>query len=109
MARPSFNRAALDAALIKLKAGVRRKAIAPGLYHIDLDGSVAKYIGETAHVLRGLLVTVERNGAILFFDEADALFGKRSEVKDSHDRYAGLEISYLLSRFETKDWPPRLR
>jgi hypothetical protein len=109
MATPSFNRAALDAALLKLKVRARRKAIAPGLYHLDLDGSLSKYIGETAQNLRGLFVSVERAGALLLLDEADALFGKRSEVKDSHDRYAAQAVSHLLARFEGDRWPPRLR
>jgi hypothetical protein len=109
MATPSFNRAALDAALIKLKASARRKAIAPGLYHLDLDGKVSRTIDETAQALRGLFVTVERNGDVLFFDEADALFSKRGEVKDAHDRYASEERAYLLSRFDDGRWPPRLR
>jgi hypothetical protein len=109
MAKPSFNRAAIDAALLKLKARVRRKGIAPGLYHLDLDGSVSKYIGETAQNLRGLFVSVERNGAILLLDEADALFGRRSGVADAHDRYADQAVSHLLSRFESDGWPPRLR
>jgi hypothetical protein len=70
------------------------------LYRIDLAGVVSKYIGETEKNLRGVFDAAERSGAILFFDEADALFGKRSEVKDSHDRYANIEVSYLLQRME---------
>ena len=61
---------------------------------------VSKYIGETEKNLRRLFDAAEDGGAILFFDEADALFGKRSEVKDSHDRYANIEINYLLQRME---------
>jgi SpoVK/Ycf46/Vps4 family AAA+-type ATPase len=61
---------------------------------------VSKYIGETEKNLRRLFDAAECGGAILFFDEADALFGKRSEVKDSHDRYANIEINYLLQRME---------
>ena len=61
---------------------------------------VSKYIGETEKNLRKLFDAAEDGGAILFFDEADALFGKRSEVKDSHDRYANIEINYLLQRME---------
>src|SRR5581483_12049115 len=60
----------------------------------------SKYIGETEKNLRRLFDAAEDGGAILFFDEADALFGKRSEVKDSHDRYANIEINYLLQRME---------
>jgi hypothetical protein len=70
------------------------------LYRIDLSGVVSKYIGETEKNLRRLFDAAEDGGAILFFDEADALFGKRSSVKDSHDRYANIEINYLLQRME---------
>jgi hypothetical protein len=71
------------------------------LYRIDLAAVVSKYIGETEKNLRRLFDAAEDGGAILFFDEADALFGKRSEVKDSHDRYANIEINYLLQRMES--------
>jgi hypothetical protein len=71
------------------------------LYRIDLSAVVSKYIGETEKNLRRLFDAAEDGGAILFFDEADALFGKRSEVKDSHDRYANIEINYLLQRIES--------
>jgi hypothetical protein len=70
------------------------------LYRIDLSAVVSKYIGETEKNLRRLFDVMEDGGAIPFFDEADALFGKRSEVKDSHDRYANIEINYLLQRME---------
>jgi hypothetical protein len=70
------------------------------LYRIDLSSVVSKYIGETEKNLRRLFDAAESGGAILFFDEADALFGKRSEVKDSHDRYANIEVNYLLQRME---------
>lgn len=70
------------------------------LFRIDLSSVVSKYIGETEKNLRRLFDAAEQGGAILFFDEADALFGKRSEVKDSHDRYANIEINYLLQRME---------
>jgi SpoVK/Ycf46/Vps4 family AAA+-type ATPase len=70
------------------------------LYRIDLGGIVSKYIGETEKNLDRIFDIAEDSHAILFFDEADALFGKRSEVKDSHDRYANLEVSYLLKRIE---------
>ncbi len=70
------------------------------LYRIDLSAVVSKYIGETEKNLRRVFDAAEDSGAILLFDEADALFGKRSEVKDSHDRYANIEISYLLQRME---------
>lgn len=70
------------------------------LYRIDLSSVVSKYIGETEKNLRKVFDAAEDIGAILLFDEADALFGKRSEVKDSHDRYANIETSYLLQRME---------
>jgi hypothetical protein len=70
------------------------------LWRVDLAGVVSKYIGETEKNLKQVFDAAEASGAALFFDEADALFGKRSEVKDSHDRYANIEISYLLQRME---------
>ncbi len=70
------------------------------LYRIDLAGVISKYIGETEKNLRKVFDAAEQSGAILFFDEADALFGKRSEVRDSHDRYANIEVNYLLQRME---------
>jgi hypothetical protein len=70
------------------------------LYRIDLSAVVSKYIGETEKNLSRLFDAAEEGGALLLFDEADALFGKRSEVKDSHDRYANIEINYLLQRME---------
>jgi len=70
------------------------------LYRIDLSAVVSKYIGETEKNLRRVFDAAEEGGAVLLFDEADALFGKRSEVKDSHDRYANIEVSYLLQRME---------
>jgi hypothetical protein len=69
-------------------------------FRIDLAGVVSKYIGETEKNLKAIFDEAQGSGAILFFDEADALFGKRSEVKDSHDRYANIEINYLLQRIE---------
>ncbi|BAV06603.1 ATPase family associated with various cellular activities (AAA) [Filimonas lacunae] len=70
------------------------------LYRIDLSQVVNKYIGETEKNLKRIFDAAEEGGAILLFDEADALFGKRSDVKDSHDRYANMEVSYLLQRME---------
>lgn len=70
------------------------------LYRIDLSAVVSKYIGETEKNLRRIFDAAEAGGVILLFDEADALFGKRSEVKDSHDRHANIEVSYLLQRME---------
>ena len=71
------------------------------LYRIDLSSTVSKYIGETEKNLRRLFDGAEVSGAVLLFDEADALFGKRGEVRDGHDRYANLEVAYLLQRMET--------
>lgn len=71
-----------------------------GLHRIDLAGVVSKYIGETEKNLKKVFDAAEQSGAILFFDEADALFGQRTEVKDSHDRYANIEVNYLLQRME---------
>lgn len=71
------------------------------LYRIDLAAVVNKYIGETEKNLERLFSAAEASGAVLLFDEADALFGKRSDVKDSHDRYANIELAYLLQRMET--------
>ena len=71
------------------------------LYRIDLSHMVSKYIGETEKNLRRVFDAGEEGGAILLFDEADALFGRRSEVRDSHDRYANIEVSYLLQRMES--------
>jgi hypothetical protein len=70
------------------------------LYRIDLSSVVSKYIGETEKNLRRVFDAADEGGALLLFDEADALFGKRSEVKDSHDRYANIEVGYLLQRME---------
>jgi hypothetical protein len=70
------------------------------LYRIDLAGVVDKYIGETEKNLRRVFDAAEDSGAVLFFDEADALFGKRTDVRDSHDRYANIEVDYLLQRME---------
>jgi SpoVK/Ycf46/Vps4 family AAA+-type ATPase len=83
-----------------MAAEVIAKDLDLNLYRIDLSAVVSKYIGETEKNLRRLFDAAEQGGAILFFDEADALFGKRSEVKDSHDRYANIEINYLLQRME---------
>lgn len=84
-----------------MAAEVIAKTLDLDLYRIDLSSVVSKYIGETEKNLRKLFDAAEDCGAILFFDEADALFGKRSEVKDSHDRYANIEINYLLQRMES--------
>ncbi|MFN3331511.1 MAG: ATP-binding protein [Caldilinea sp.] len=83
-----------------MAAEVLAKELDLDLYKIDLSQVVSKYIGETEKNLRRVFDAAEEGGAILLFDEADALFGKRSEVKDSHDRYANIEVSYLLQRME---------
>jgi SpoVK/Ycf46/Vps4 family AAA+-type ATPase len=74
------------------------------VYNIDLSLVVSKYIGETEKNLSRVFDQAQHKGWILFFDEADALFGKRSETKDAHDRYANQEGSFLLQRIETFDW-----
>ncbi|WP_337875077.1 ATP-binding protein, partial [Elioraea sp.] len=83
-----------------LAAEVLAGALALDLWRIDLSGVVSKWIGETEKNLRRVFDAAEAGGAVLFFDEADALFGKRTEVKDAHDRYANVEIAYLLQRME---------
>ena len=83
-----------------LAAEVLAQSMHLDLYRIDLSAIVSKYIGETEKNLRKVFDAAEDCGAILLFDEADALFGKRTEVKDSHDRYANIEVSYLLQRME---------
>lgn len=83
-----------------MAAEVLANALRLDLYRIDLSAVVSKYIGETEKNLRDVFDAAESGGAILLFDEADALFGKRSEVKDSHDRYANIEVDYLLQRVE---------
>ena len=70
------------------------------VYRVDLSGVVSKYIGETERNLRRVFDAADEGGVLLLFDEADALFGKRSDVKDSHDRYANIEVNYLLQRME---------
>ena len=83
-----------------MAAEVIANALELDLYRIDLAQVVSKYIGETEKNLDRVFAAATNANAILFFDEADALFGKRTEVKDSHDRYANLEISYLLQKME---------
>jgi AAA+ superfamily predicted ATPase len=84
-----------------LAAEVLAREFCLDLYRIDLSATVSKYIGETEKNLRRIFDTAEAGGAVLLFDEADAIFGKRSEVKDSHDRHANVEVAYLLQRMET--------
>ena len=83
-----------------LAAEVVASELGLDLFVIDLSQVVSKYIGETEKNLRQVFDAAERGGAVLLFDEADALFGKRTEVRDSHDRYANIEVSYLLMRME---------
>jgi vesicle-fusing ATPase len=70
------------------------------MYRIDLSQVISKYIGETEKNLRRIFDAADASDCVLFFDEADAIFGKRTEVKDAHDRYANIEVSYLLERME---------
>jgi SpoVK/Ycf46/Vps4 family AAA+-type ATPase len=84
-------------------AGILASELGLELFKIDLSTVVSKYIGETEKNLSSIFDEAAQSNAILFFDEADALFGKRSEVKDSHDRYANIETGYLLQRMEDYD------
>ncbi len=84
-----------------LAAEVLANELSLDLYRVDLSQVVSKYIGETEKNLSRIFAAAEDGGAVLLFDEADALFGKRSEVKDSHDRYANVEVSYLLQKMES--------
>lgn len=86
-----------------MAAQVLARELGLDLYRIDLASVVNKYIGETEKRLKRVFDACERAGAILFFDEADALFGRRAQVKDAHDRYANIEIDYLLQRMERFD------
>ena len=83
-----------------MAAGVIARELELDLYKIDLSGIVSKYIGETEKNLDRIFRAAKSSNAILFFDEADALFGKRSEVRDAHDRYANIEVAYLLQKIE---------
>jgi ATP-dependent 26S proteasome regulatory subunit len=83
-----------------MAAGIIANELKLDMYKIDLSAVVSKYIGETEKNLKEIFDEAETSNTILFFDEADALFGKRSEVRDAHDRYANIEISYLLQKME---------
>ena len=83
-----------------MAAEVLARTMRLDLYRVDLSAVVSKYIGETEKNLRREFDAAEESGAVLLFDEADALFGKRTEVRDSHDRHANVEVSYLLQRVE---------
>jgi SpoVK/Ycf46/Vps4 family AAA+-type ATPase len=109
------------AATANLRTGSRRRALLFGgtnaaaaaealakrlrrdLLHVDLSAVVSKYIGETEKNLDRVFSNAAANGALLLFDEAEALFGKRTSVKDAHDRYSKIEINYLLQRIEAYD------
>jgi hypothetical protein len=82
-------------------AGAIAQELGRGVFRVDLSGVVSKYIGETEKNLDLIFKAAEEQNAELFFDEADALFGKRSEVKDAHDRYLNIETAYLLQRIES--------
>lgn len=86
-----------------MAAEVIAGALGLELFRIDLSSVVSKYIGETEKNLEQIFRDADRGDAVLLFDEADALFGKRSEVRDAHDRYANVEVAYLLQRLETYD------
>ncbi|MCP5107165.1 MAG: ATP-binding protein, partial [bacterium] len=83
-----------------MASGILANELKLDFYKIDLSCVVSKYIGETEKNLAGIFKEAQSANAVRFFDEADALFGKRSEVKDSHDRYANIEINYLLQKME---------
>ena len=95
-AGPSGTGKTMAAEIVASEAGL-------DLYAIDLASVVSKYIGETESNLGRVFDAAEASNAVLFFDEADALFGKRSEVSDAHDRYANVEVDYLLQRMEAHD------
>ncbi len=86
-----------------LAASILAKELGQDLYKIDLSAVVSKYIGETEKHLAEIFEQAQSSNAVLFFDEADSLFGKRSQVKDAHDRYANIEVAYLLQRIEDYD------
>jgi AAA+ superfamily predicted ATPase len=83
-----------------MSAGIVARELGLDLYKIDLSTVISKYIGETEKHLSQIFREAQSSNAILFFDEADAIFGKRSEVKDAHDRYANVEVAYLLQKME---------
>lgn len=95
---PSGTGKTMTASVVAAEAGL-------DLYRIDLSSVVSKYIGETEKNLETIFRAARRASAILMFDEADAIFGKRAEVKDAHDRYANIEVAYLLQRIEEHDGP----
>jgi len=86
-----------------MSASILARELGLEMFRIDLSAVVSKYIGETEKNLERIFTAAQSSSAVLFFDEADALFGKRSEVKDAHDRYANIETAYLLQRMESYD------
>ena len=86
-----------------MTASLLGKTTGRDVYRIDLSTVVSKYIGETEKNLSRIFDQAQSKGWILFFDEADALFGKRTKVEDAHDKYANQEVSYLLQRIEDFD------
>lgn len=86
-----------------MAASILSNVLGLELYRIELSKIVSKYIGETEKNLSKIFETAQESGIVLFFDEADAIFGKRSEIKDAHDRYANIEVSYLLQKIEEYD------
>jgi ATPase family associated with various cellular activities (AAA) len=88
-----------------MAAGIVAGELGLDLYKVDLSTVVSKYIGETERHLREIFLAAEASNAILFLDECDALLGKRSEVKDAHDRYANIEVAYLLQKLEEHEGP----
>ncbi len=86
-----------------LAANVLATSLGLNVYRIDLSKVMSKYIGETEKNLERMFNSAEAQGAVLLFDEADALFGRRTDVSDAHDRYANQEVSYLLQRIENFD------
>jgi SpoVK/Ycf46/Vps4 family AAA+-type ATPase len=83
-----------------IAAEIIAKDLRTTIYRVPLNQVVSKYIGETEKNLAGVFETAKKKKAVLFFDEADALLGKRSQVKDAHDRYANVEVNYLLAKVE---------
>jgi ATP-dependent 26S proteasome regulatory subunit len=90
-----------DSASALVVAGAIAQELERRVFRVDLSAVVTKYIGETEKNLELIFKAAEEQNAVLFFDEADALFGKRSEVKDSHDRFANSEVNYLLQKMES--------
>jgi SpoVK/Ycf46/Vps4 family AAA+-type ATPase len=89
-----------DSATAMKATAVLANELGRDVHRVDLGQVVSRYVGETEKNLTRVFDEAQRAGAVLFFDEADALFGKRTDVKDAHDRYANLDISYLLERLE---------